>query len=40
MKYMRWSRIDLDNAYNEDIDAILEIIEEEALERERQKHMK
>lgn len=40
MKYMRWSRIDLDNCFLEDYEAILEIIDEEAKEAERKKFMK
>lgn len=38
MKYMGWSRIDLNNAYEDDIDVIYELIEEEAQERERKKY--
>lgn len=40
MKYMGWSRFDLDNCFEDDYLAILEIIEEEAQERERRKFQK
>lgn len=36
MKWMGWSRFDLENAYPEDIDAIIELIgEEQAAFRQR-----